>query len=167
MDRELHRKLAESQASLARALAGEEQSRCNLVAAVRDAARATLRRRANDARRHPGLALSGPQADDLSLTLREQLNRALPPLLQCGGAKRWLVVAPSDSECDSLQRHMPARDQYPATFVTGDGYDITLCCEAEQVPLANVLTYLVNGRDECWEAASRLHSRVDVVWSNG
>ena len=93
------------------------------------------------------------------------LEAAMPPLLQAGGSQRLLLVCPEGSDDTALQeafrRHL---EEKPSVVHDSDG-DLVLCYEAERLPLATVAARLIQNRPDYAQAASRLHTRIDVKWT--
>ena len=44
------------------------------------------------------------------------------------------------------------------------GESITVCCEADAVPLQNAVVKIAGGRSDFYRAAMRLQTRIDVIW---
>ena len=94
------------------------------------------------------------------------IENARPALLQCGGSVRWLHAHPfrqTPAEhviqtCESMVGQSPTC--VPATLG-----DLTMCLEAEDVPLENVVTRLLKDRPDSIEFAARLHTRTDISWT--
>jgi hypothetical protein len=56
-------------------------------------------------------------------------------------------------------------NETPSVVENCDG-DFILCYEVEQISLTQAAVQLIEGRRDFAEAASRLHTRNDVNWSN-
>ena len=99
-------------------------------------------------------------------TLAECLAAAKPRLLACGGAKRLLLMLPKGSTqvrpIEILHQEM---HEIPSVVENCDG-DFILCYEVEQISLTQAAVTLIDERRDLAEAASRLHTRTDVSWSN-
>ncbi len=131
---------------------------------LRGAARTAVFRAMNQLNIADLLLASDKESDESSRPLRALLEVASPPLLQCGGSQRLLVVCPEGSNDAALQEAFRHHlDEKPSVVHDRDG-DLVLCYEAEQLSLADVAAYLIGNRREYVEAASRLHTRIDVRW---
>ena len=99
-------------------------------------------------------------------TLSECLAAARPRLMECGGAKRLLLMLPKGSTqvrpIEILHQEM---HEVPSVVENCDG-DFILCYEMEQISLTQAAVTLIEGRPDLAEAASRLHTRTDINWSN-
>lgn len=97
-------------------------------------------------------------------SLAATAHEALPQLAGCGGQRQMLLVAPVEV------LKLPAVDQplgeftQPVTAVAHDEADVVLCCETGQVGLRRAASAVLAGRFQQVEAASRLHTRIDVTW---
>jgi len=99
-------------------------------------------------------------------TLSECLAAARPRLLACGGAKRLLVMLPQGStQVRPLEILHDEMNETPSVVENCDG-DFILCYEVEQISLTQAAVGIIEGRRDFAEAASRLHTRNDVAWSN-
>ncbi|NQU22531.1 MAG: protein kinase, partial [Candidatus Nealsonbacteria bacterium] len=128
---------------------------------------------------------ASPAADDTARSDQESnhllgslLEAAAPVLPQCGGSQRLVLVCPessnnggtaspasSDAGDARLQETFRRQlDEKPSVVHDSDG-DLVLCFEAQGIPLATVATRLVDNRADYAQAASRLHTRIDVSWS--
>ncbi len=98
-------------------------------------------------------------------TLRKCLEAGKPRLMQCGGAKRLLVLMPESSArarpLEMLHRQL---NETPSVAQDSDG-DFVLCDEVERISLTQVAVTLIERRRDYAEFASRLHTRTDVSWS--
>ncbi len=102
--------------------------------------------------------------EDPPSVLQACLRAAEPRLVDCGGAKTLLLVTsqhdPQRSPAAILRRDLdqPATEVYDATA------DPVLCREMAGLPLEAVAAALCENRPDYAEAASRLHTRVDIHW---
>ena len=94
------------------------------------------------------------------------LQAATPSLPHCGGARRLLLLIPADLSSAELIRRV--RDEVAAspTVVADKENEVLLCYEMEQLPLPRVAAAVLDQRFQNVEVASRLHTRIDVQWSN-
>lgn len=93
------------------------------------------------------------------------VNRALPHLTSCGGAKRVLVKLPTDGDLDVATLSQDARlaKESATLFTEGEGR-VAVCFEVEQIPLDNIAVSLIRNRGDYFDLAARLHTRIDVEW---
>lgn len=97
--------------------------------------------------------------------LQECIQSAWPRMLECGGAKRLLLVVPEGASASDLPPILgPDRPEKP-TIVFDRDCDMVACYEAEKLPLAGVAASLTYTNPHCAEVAHRLHTRVDIEWS--
>ncbi len=144
--------------------AGDKRN--NLPHVMRSAARSTLvgimkQLDASDVLFH---AEETPQ--DEVKTLAQSLQAARPRLLNCGGAKRLLVMLPrGSSQVRPIEILHCDMHETPSVLENCDG-DFILCYEAEQISITQAAVSIIDGRCDFAEAASRLHTRNDISWSN-
>lgn len=93
------------------------------------------------------------------------VEKARPLPLQCGGAKRLLLVMPTCESAAQLTALVEQEQQEHVSVVHDSDCDVVACYEAERLPLAAVAGLIAHGDPTCAEAARRLHTRVDVQWS--
>ena len=109
--------------------------------------------------------LFGQGSDGETVPLDEHLEASLPKLLECGGARRLLVMLPHNSTnmrpVEILTRQL---NELPSLAENSDG-DFVLCHEVEQISLTQVAVTLIEERRDWADYASRLHTRTDVSWS--
>jgi len=112
----------------------------------------------------PLLGSQGPSRQ--SRRLRDCVATATPRLLACGGGKRILLVLPEGSDPAAIQSNLEKHfDETSSVAFDRDG-DIVLCHEAEKIPLARAAAALADNRPDYAQAASRLHTRVDIRWTS-
>ena len=98
-------------------------------------------------------------------SLAAGLKAATPRLLECGGARRLLLVAPEYFSSAQLVEQLGDEVEVEPTVVVSTEEDVLLCYEAEQVSLSRVAAAVLARRFQNVEVASRLHTRIDVIWS--
>lgn len=165
MDRAISEKLASDQVTLF----GWLQQSTNVeqtAAQIRDMIRkVSVRRTAVDE------TLSNADSDAKTLGNTEILTtpipfgRCLPILHECGGLPRLIVVAPTEARNEDFSESLADLPNAPRTVVNDQDPQLVVCCEVEQIPLANVLAKLVGNRGDLLDVARRLHVRSDVPWS--
>ena len=92
------------------------------------------------------------------------MNLAQPNLLDCGGAKRVLLVVPQGVDAEAPQMIIEKGLKESVSVAYNNVSDIVLCCEVEQMSLPRIAVTLIDGRPDYAEVASRLHTRSDVNW---
>jgi len=146
-------------------LENEVDLRGPFSAILRGSARTAVFRALNQMNVAELLLSSGTWSPQSSRAVRALLEAATPPLLQSGGAKRLLLVCPEGSDDASLQEAFVHHvEETPSVVHDSDG-DMVLCYEAEQLPLATVAASLICNRSDYAQAATRLHTRIDVQWT--
>lgn len=96
---------------------------------------------------------------------KECVNKALPQLASCGGAKRVLVKLPTDGDLDvaTLSQDDRLAEESATLLAEGEG-PVAVCFEIEQIPLDNVAATLMRNRGDYLDLAARLHTRIDIEW---
>ncbi len=114
-----------------------------------------------------GDAVLGKNADAEAqasrLTACQQLAR--PATLDCGGSQRMLALVPEGAGGQPLVEAMQARLTPAPTVIASQEVDLVLCYEQQELSLPHVAERLITGRNDYTEIASRLHTRVDVNWT--
>ncbi|HBE64366.1 MAG TPA: protein kinase [Rhodopirellula baltica] len=97
-------------------------------------------------------------------TIESALRVASPPLLQCGGRQRLLLLVGSESDRERLEPQVSSAHTGSLTTVVIPGVTPILVHEAQQIPIDNVLEQLelVSGGNT--QVSKRLHARSDVNW---
>ena len=97
---------------------------------------------------------------------KQAVTAATPEMLECGGAARFLLVAPSSADEWPENWHRSFAEAAGTTpdVILDSGESITVCCEAEDLPLKNVVVKIAGGRSDFYAAAARLQTRIDVEW---
>ena len=90
----------------------------------------------------------------------------MPRLLSCGGAARLLLVIPEGSREAIQEFNLEQRCGQAATIALDQENDIAVCFEATGVPLVEAARVIINDRPEQAKLASRVHTRIDVQWSD-
>ena len=98
-------------------------------------------------------------------SLQRLLEKALPRLATCGGARRLMVIAPPDLSTTELRAQLSKLTNDQLTIVQDRIGELVVCYEVEQIPIDNVLAKLIGTREDILEVARRLHTRIDVSWS--
>jgi hypothetical protein len=96
--------------------------------------------------------------------MADSLQAAAPRLLRCGGDVRLLLAVPHGSDGAALRETICRQLEHEPLVVPHSGSEAALCFEVENVPLEHIIAAIVESRPDCFEAASRLHTRSDVEW---
>ncbi|MCA9248685.1 MAG: hypothetical protein KDA42_16280, partial [Planctomycetales bacterium] len=113
-----------------------------------------------------GMLLSLDNCDAPGDPLQVCLDAAMPRLLSCGGAARLLLVIPEGSREAIQEFNLEQRCGQAATIALDQENDIAVCFEATGVPLVEAARVIINDRPEQAKLASRVHTRIDVQWSD-
>jgi hypothetical protein len=158
MDRELEGDLRHATTTEGRELRSE------LDTAIRRAARTSVLRMLKQfADEATAAALEGGPHEP-QFEIQTAIKEALPRCLTiCGGQRRLLIVAPEQL----APRITPQAcgDAAAPTVITDSDADLLVCYEVEDLPLGRVASAVVGQRFQAVEAASRLHTRMDVPWT--
>ena len=87
------------------------------------------------------------------------------PTLPCRpGELRWLLSGPSERAVEPIVKRLERQfGQRPSFRRSVDGR-VSLICEAEYLPIANIAAGIVGDRVDFLEMAGRVRSRIDVDW---
>jgi serine/threonine protein kinase len=97
-------------------------------------------------------------------SVAEKCRAATPQLGACGGARRTLIVAPSNVDRERLARANQGIPAESFTFAEHSRNEVVVCQEIAEVPINRVVTQLVGSRRDYPELADRLHTRIDIEW---
>ncbi|MEX0977611.1 MAG: hypothetical protein WDZ48_02090, partial [Pirellulales bacterium] len=97
--------------------------------------------------------------------LRVVLDAARAKLADCGGFQRLFAVLPASSAGSALHDALSKQLTPPATVITDTDADLVLCYEQQELSLVHVAARLIDGRSDIVQIAGRLHTRMDVPWS--
>jgi hypothetical protein len=106
-----------------------------------------------------------PDSDFKHENVERYVQTAWPSVLDCGGAKRLLLVMPDCPSAARLPEIIEQKRSEKPTVVFDSDCDVVACYEGEGVDLSNVAAAIANNDPQCAEVAHRLHTRVDVEWS--
>jgi serine/threonine protein kinase len=109
--------------------------------------------------------LSSGSANHDHESLAQHVAATQPELLKCGGAHRLLVMAPASSDDGEFAAQLSQQLDEQPSILASDAGDFTLCREVEQISLTQAAVFLIDGRRDLADTASRLHARMDVQWS--
>jgi len=87
-------------------------------------------------------------------------------LRTAGGAKRLLVTLP-EVLTSKLQDEIQKISGDQVTPVCDSEAGVLVCYEVESLSFDGVAATFIRRRPECQDIARRLHTRVDVAWSDG
>jgi hypothetical protein len=114
-----------------------------------------------------GSELLGTKSDDRDYyaIAEAAINSVRPPLLECGGSQRMLLLI--GNEADRNRWEPVVRDAHSGSLTTilVTGMTPTLVCEAQKIKLSDVrsrVVSMIGGRED---VLGRLHSRCDIDWS--
>ncbi len=100
------------------------------------------------------------------LCWREFLTQSEPLPLAAGGQRRLAIIASPSPANAILCEMLETAFSEPTAVVAHASPVVWLLQEAEQIPLLDFANELLAHLDLVKEAASRLHTRIDVVWSD-
>ena len=166
LDRQFRRALLARHGGLLGLLGEGASLRGRLLAELPRAARTAVSRLLSEISLADVLGTADAQPERPGGPLRDCLDRAAPRLLDCGGAKRLLAVCPDGTDAAALGDTVKAGSGQMPTVLPGAGGDLVLCYEVEQIPLSQVAATLVDHRPDVAEIAARLHTRIDVNWTD-
>ena len=107
----------------------------------------------------------GADANASSHTLQYCIKSAWPSILKVGGAQRLLLLVPEGSSAAGVPEQIAKDGQEKPTVLFDSDCDMVACYEAEQVRLENLAAFLTHNDPHYVEVAHRLHTRVDVEWT--
>lgn len=162
MDRHMRSRFAGADHSLHSMLSGKMRDPNLLYKSLRETGRLVLR--AGFSESDGQLSERGTSNGQNCGDTNALIDKSKPKLMDCGGAKRVLMVVGDESDLVPMKRDIEQATGDSVTALTCPGSDVLLCCEMERVPLDNIAASLIGGRREYVELASRLHTRIDVEW---
>jgi hypothetical protein len=93
------------------------------------------------------------------------LHTARPGLLDLGGAKRLMLVIPTQMDVVDLARRIEhVAGERVSVSIEPEG-EVKLCYEIEDLPWEGIQNKLIRQRHDCRELAARLHTRINVEWT--
>src|SRR5262249_55445366 len=104
---------------------------------------------------------STPQA----ARLRTCIDAAAPRLSHSGGARHLLAILPKAAAGTAVEETLASAIDPPPTTLRSHGSDRVFCHDVQELASSLVAAKLIAERDDFVQIASRLHTRVDVVWS--
>ncbi len=125
-------------------------------------ARSTITKASDELRGH---GLVDDEVGVISDRIEETLNAAAVPLEGCGMQQRTIVITPQKSTVGSILSTDSRAIGDKANMVSGPVDKTVICCEAEQISLAQVAFMLIKDRPDIADAACRLQTRKDIAWS--
>jgi eukaryotic-like serine/threonine-protein kinase len=154
------------ESDLRRIVAGDHNEiRRELSAMLRRTARATILRALKKVTLREIAACSEGHPDEAIFSLGAGLKAAMPRLLECGGDRRLLLLAPATISPTRLIGQLGDAIVEPPTTVPDPENEVLLCYELGQLSLQRVAAAVLDHRFQNVEIASRLHTRIDVPWS--
>jgi hypothetical protein len=111
-------------------------------------------------------AVLGQDDDETKTTRLKACQRlARPTTLDCGGSQRMLALVPDGDGSRPLVEALGERLEPAPTILTSNEIDLVLCYEQQELSLPHVAERLIAGRNDYTEIAARLHTRVDINWT--
>jgi hypothetical protein len=104
---------------------------------------------------------------DLSHPLKACMAVAEPEMQSSGGAKRLLVTLPQGLATTRLQDEIQSISGDEVTPVCESKTGVIVCYEVDDLSFEGVGSTFIRRRPECQDMAKRLHTRVDIAWSDG
>jgi len=98
-------------------------------------------------------------------SLAAGLQTAQARLMQCGGARRLLLVAPEDLAPEQLVAMVRREAGAAPTLLAIPSEGVLLNYEGQDLALRRVAAAVLDGRQPYVDLASRLHTRIDVPWA--
>lgn len=92
------------------------------------------------------------------------LPDAIPRLPKSGGGKRLLVVSPQTTQEETVRNGLKHCEDRQFSLIRSGVSELALCYEVQDLSLPIVAARLVEHHENCIQAASRLHTRIDVSW---
>ncbi|MBN2023950.1 MAG: protein kinase [Pirellulales bacterium] len=105
------------------------------------------------------------EADEGGDLVRSALELARPTIAVGGGARRLLVVCPEQA-AGALAAAVRDRGQSNPAVVVDRSGEVIVCWEIGRLSANRLAASLVVDRPDCAELAARLHTRLDVAWSD-
>ena len=99
-------------------------------------------------------------------SLGEQLKHAQPSIADCGGASRLLVGLPRLAEESNLPKLIADEFDVKPCSINRTVGDLVVCCETDQILLANLAFSILKASPEITELANRIATRNDIEWSS-
>jgi hypothetical protein len=93
------------------------------------------------------------------------LALATPMLLEYGGRRRVLALAPNETASRDAEQMMSRMLGTAVTAVHADDNQLAVCVEADGLSLIHAALEFVERRRDRIEFAERIHNRTDIAWS--
>jgi hypothetical protein len=111
-----------------------------------------------------GPDLTTSSASENQSGLQASVEAATPLLLEFGGARRVLAMLPATAMRQIDAGQISAAAGTDVSLVVGGDCGLTICVEAEQLPLVDIAVEIVQRRRDSVEFAKRVHTRSDINW---
>ena len=157
---ELTERLFDTNSTLSEVLTSGSRARNDFLVALRTAARRVILKRASQTASRT--LVSQDASEDV---LDEALQKAMPPLIECGANYRLLVTAGNQ---ELLQRIKQSQRQQMAdqpTIVPDSDDEVVVCYELENIPLENIVQGITGLRPDFDKLSARLRTRQDIAWT--
>lgn len=102
--------------------------------------------------------------DELTACIRQALLAVQPPLLQCGGSQRLMLLVGSQQQRQRLEGVVRQEHRGPLTTITLAGIEPMLVCEAQEVSISDVIARIASIHGSRKEILGKLQSRCDIDW---
>jgi hypothetical protein len=140
--------------------------RASMGPTIRRAARTVVLRRLKAFAAETATAAFAGQHGEPLFELPAVFKAALPQrLTNCGGQQRLLVVAPEAIAPSVTPQALAEFTDALPTVIADAEADMLVCFEVEDLALNRVASAVLDQRFQAVEAASRLHTRMDVPWT--
>jgi hypothetical protein len=96
--------------------------------------------------------------------LDQFIAAAWPRLLQCGGAKRLLLLMPPCSTSERVPGLVVEHRHETPNVLFAPGGELVACYEGEQISLTDAAAFLVRDDPQFAAVAKRVHTRSDIQW---
>jgi hypothetical protein len=101
---------------------------------------------------------------DRAAQFRERVAAIRPPLLDCGGQQRRVLIVGSERERERYQQWVEAAPEQRISIVVAEGMPSTLLHEAQAIPLTRMLCRLQEQLGGDSKIVAKLRSRCDIEW---
>ncbi len=111
-------------------------------------------------------AAGGMSPVDLAAWLSAQLEESKPQLADGHGEIRLMIAHAGNEQTREALRDLKDHQPLQPTFLEHTPGDLVFCQELQEIPFAQLIYRLLEGRNDALDLAARLHSRTDVDWSS-
>jgi serine/threonine protein kinase len=97
--------------------------------------------------------------------LRSGLTLATPPLVEFGGTRRVLAIAPRNMAKAEFKNVLASAVGVQACCISGVENNLTLCAEVDELSIQHIAASFVQRRRDRVDFAGRVHCRTDITWA--